>query len=228
MGNIVVICNLTLDGVMQGPGRPDEDRRDGFTHGGWAVPYSADAMGRVMGERAGRQGAMLFGRRTYEDFANVWPQQDSPFTAVMNKLQKYVASTTLSSPLPWVNSTLLTGDLADSVTAVKAGEPDRDLVVLGSGELVRSLLSAQLVDEFVLLIHPLVLGSGRRLFPGRRSGCGVPAHGRRRHQDRGGDLHLPDSAPVAHGRGCDWNAASAPVNAASAMNPTVSATFAPR
>jgi len=163
---IVVICNLTLDGVMQGPAQPDEDRRGGFTRGGWAVPYSADAMGRVMGERAGRQGAMLFGRRTYEDFANVWPQQqDSPFTAVMNQMQKYVVSTTLSNPLPWVNSTVLSGDPADSVAELKTSEPERDLVVLGSGVLIGSLMSANLVDEFILLIHPLVLGSGRRLFP---------------------------------------------------------------
>ncbi len=166
MGNVVVICNLTLDGVMQAPGHTDEDRRDGFTHGGWAVPYSADAMGRVMGERGGRQAAMLFGRRTYQRFADFWPAQpDNPFTQALNAMQKYVASTTLSSPLPWVNSTLLTGDLADSVTALKTSEPERDLVVLGSGELVGSLRSRHLVDEFILLIHPLVLGSGRKLFP---------------------------------------------------------------
>ncbi len=166
MSNIVVICNLTLDGVMQGPGHPEEDQRDGFTHGGWAAPYSADAMGRVMAERSGREGAMLFGRRTYQRFASFWPAQpDNPFTRVLNTMQKYVASTTLSNPLPWVNSTVLTGDLADSVTELKAHEPHRDLVVLGSGELVGSLLAAQLVDELVLLIHPLVLGAGRRLFP---------------------------------------------------------------
>jgi dihydrofolate reductase len=166
MGNVVVICNLTLDGVMQAPGHPEEDPRDGFTHGGWAAPYSADAMGRVMAERSGRQGAMLFGRRTYQRFASFWPAQpDNPFTDVLNKIQKYVVSTTLSSPLPWVNSTLLTGDLGDSVTALKTSEPERDLIILGSGVLIGSLLSQQLIDEFILLFHPLVLGSGRRLFP---------------------------------------------------------------
>jgi dihydrofolate reductase len=166
MGNIVVICNLTLDGVMQAPGHPEEDPRDGFTHGGWAAPYSADAMGRVMAERSGRQGAMLFGRRTYQRFASFWPAQpDNPFTDVLNKIQKYVVSATLSSPLPWVNSTLLTGDLGDSVTALKTSEPERDLIILGSGVLIGSLLSQQLIDEFILLFHPLVLGSGRRLFP---------------------------------------------------------------
>jgi dihydrofolate reductase len=166
MGNVVVICNLTRDGVMQAPGHPEEDPRDGFTHGGWAAPYSADAMGRVMAERSGRQGAMLFGRRTYQRFASFWPAQpDNPFTDVLNKIQKYVVSTTLSSPLPWVNSTLLTGDLGDSVTALKTSEPERDLIILGSGVLIGSLLSQQLIDEFILLFHPLVLGSGRRLFP---------------------------------------------------------------
>ncbi len=166
MGNVVVICNLTLDGVMQAPGHPEEDPRDGFTHGGWAAPYSADAMGRVMAERSGRQGAMLFGRRTYQRFASFWPAQpDNPFTDVLNKIQKYVVSATLSSPLPWVNSTLLTGDLGDSVTALKTSEPERDLIILGSGVLIGSLLSQQLIDEFILLFHPLVLGSGRRLFP---------------------------------------------------------------
>ncbi len=166
MSNVVVICNLTLDGVMQAPGHPEEDPRDGFTHGGWAVPYSADAMGRVMGERSGRDAAMLFGRRTYQRFAEFWPAQpDNPFTEVLNKMQKYVASTTLREPLPWINSTLLTGDLAESVGALKAAEPERDLVILGSGVLIGSLLAQRSVDEFILLFHPLVLGSGRRLFP---------------------------------------------------------------
>jgi dihydrofolate reductase len=166
MGNIVVICNLTLDGVMQAPGHPDEDPRDGFTHGGWAAPYSADAMGRVMGDRSGRAAAMLFGRRTYDRFASFWPAQpDNPYTEVLNQTQKYVASTTLAEPLPWINSTLLTGDLADSVRGLKAAAPERDLIILGSGVLVGWLLSRQLIDEFILLFHPLVLGSGRRLFP---------------------------------------------------------------
>jgi dihydrofolate reductase len=166
MGNIVVICNLTLDGVMQGPARPDEDIRGGFTRGGWAVPYSADAMGRVMAQRSGREAAMLFGRRTYEDFAVVWPQQEgNPFTEVLNRTQKYVASTTLTEPLPWVNSTLLAGDLAGAVNDLISSDPDRDLVILGSGVLIGSLLARRLIDEFILLIHPLVLGSGRRLFP---------------------------------------------------------------
>jgi dihydrofolate reductase len=109
-------------------------------------------------------GALLLGRRTYEDFYAVWPNRtDNPFTAVLNNTQKYVASTTLSEPLPWSNSTLLKGDAAEAVASLKE-EPGQDFVVLGSGELVQSLMRRNLVDEYVLLIHPLVLGSGRRLF----------------------------------------------------------------
>ena len=168
MSTVTVVCNLTLDGVMQAPGRPDEDRSGGFTRGGWAVPYSSDAMGRVfegMGQQAGRSGAMLLGRRTYEDFAGFWPNQpDNPFTEALNRMQKYVASATLADPLPWVNSTVLAGDAAKAVAALKDEQPEQDLVILGSGELIRSLLPHGLIDEFTLLIHPLVLGAGRRLF----------------------------------------------------------------
>jgi dihydrofolate reductase len=166
MSTLTVVCNLTLDGVMQAPGRPDEDRRGGFEHGGWAVPYSSDAMGRVMADSTGGTGALLFGRRTYEDFAGFWPhQKDNPFTGVLDRMQKYVASRTLVEPLSWVNSTLLTGDAADAVAALKQNHPDQDLVVLGSGALIGSLLTSDLIDVFKLLIHPLVLGTGRRLFP---------------------------------------------------------------
>jgi dihydrofolate reductase len=171
MSRLIVIVSLTLDGVMQAPGRPDEDLRGGFAHGGWAVPYSDDAMGRVMGQRAGQWAALLLGRRTYEDFAAFWPRQkDNPYTGVLNRQRKYVASRTLSEPLPWVNSTLLGGaggggDATDAVATLKQDESGTDLVVLGSGELTRSLIRRGLVDEFILLIHPLVLGTGLRLFP---------------------------------------------------------------
>jgi dihydrofolate reductase len=170
MGKVVVLTNLTLDGVMQAPGRPDEDRRGGFEHGGWATPYAAmmepfAAARTQAGERAANTGALLLGRRTYEDFYAVWPNRsDNPFTAVLNNTQKYVASTTLQEPLPWINSTLLKGDAAEAVARLKE-EPDKDLMVLGSGELVQSLMRRNVVDEYMLLIHPLVLGSGRRLFP---------------------------------------------------------------
>jgi dihydrofolate reductase len=161
MSKVVVFLNLTLDGVMQAPARPDEDRRGGFEHGGWAIPY---ATMEAAEESKAYNGALLLGRRTYEDFYTVWPNRtDNPFTAVLNNTQKYVASTTLSEPLPWSNSTLLKGDAAEAVARLKE-EGGKDLVVLGSGELVQSLMRRNLVDEYVLLIHPLVLGSGRRLF----------------------------------------------------------------
>jgi dihydrofolate reductase len=164
MGKVVVVNNVTLDGVMQAPGRPDEDLRGGFEHGGWALPYNDPVMGRVMGEGMAKGGALLLGRRTYESFAGFWPYQvDNPFTPVLDEMQKYVASTTLREPLPWRNSTLLPGDAADTVAGLKERSGE-DFTVLGSGELVRSLMRNDLVDEYLLLIHPLVLGSGRRLF----------------------------------------------------------------
>ncbi len=165
MSNIIVFENLTLDGVMQAPARPDEDRRGGFRHGGWATPYADATMGRMARESTPTAGALLLGRRTYEDFYAVWPNRsDNPFTEVLNNTQKYVASTTLKEPLPWINSTLLKGDVPSAVVGLKA-QSGKDIVVLGSGELVQTLRKHNLVDEYVLLIHPLVLGSGRRLFP---------------------------------------------------------------
>jgi dihydrofolate reductase len=166
MRRVVVYNSVTLDGVMQAPGRPDEDTRGGFEHGGWAQPYFDSVMAGVAAEGMAKGSALLFGRRTYEDFASIWPNQteDNPFTAVLNKSEKYVASTTLEEPLSWSNSTLLQGDAAEAAARLKE-QPGQDLVVLGSGALVQSLMRSNLVDEFVLLIHPLVLGTGRRLFP---------------------------------------------------------------
>jgi dihydrofolate reductase len=166
MGKINVVESLTLDGVMQAPGRPDEDVRGGFAHGGWAQPYADEGMVSEMAKTGMGRTGLLLGRRTYEDFYSFWPnqQEPNPFTEVLNNAQKYVASTTLTEPLPWINSTLLTGDAAQAVAKLKA-EPGQDLVVLGSGQLVQSLLRHDLIDEYQLLIHPLVLGSGRRLFP---------------------------------------------------------------
>jgi len=164
MSRIVVFMNLTLDGVMQAPGRPDEDVRGGFAHGGWAIPYADPTMGKVAAESMATTGALLFGRRTYEDFYAVWPnRKDNPFTEVLNNTRKYVASTTLQEPLPWSNSRLLKGDAAKAVAELKA-QPGKDIVVLGSGVLLQSLMRRNLVDEYVLQIHPLVLGSGTRLF----------------------------------------------------------------
>jgi dihydrofolate reductase len=164
MSKLVVNENLTLDGVMQSPADPDEDRREGFERGGWAPPYFDHVMGEAAAGGMAKEGAMLFGRRTFEQFASFWPTQpdDNPFAAVLNNRQKYVASRTLEEPLSWANSTLLRGDATEAVAELK--EQGNDLVVLGSGELVRSLMQANLVDEYVLLIHPLVLGSGGRLF----------------------------------------------------------------
>jgi dihydrofolate reductase len=161
MSKLVVFMNLTLDGVMQAPGRPDEDPRGGFQHGGWGAPYAAMT---AAGESTPNFGGLLLGRRTYEDFYAVWPKRtDSPFTELLNNMQKYVASTTLKAPLPWTNSTLLKGDVAAAVAGLKAKQAP-DLVVMGSGELIQTLMKHNLVDRYVLLIHPLVLGSGRHLF----------------------------------------------------------------
>jgi dihydrofolate reductase len=169
MRKIVVVENLSLDGVMQAPGRADEDTRDGFGHGGWAMPYNDAVKGKAMAEGMADAGPLLFGRRTYEDFFSVWPnRKDNPFTPVLDNAQKYVASTTLDEPLPWKNSTLLRGDAANAVAELK-NQPGKDVVVMGSGVLVRSLMERDLVDEFVLMIHPLVLGRGRRLFTGNGS-----------------------------------------------------------
>jgi len=165
MSKVVLFTSLTLDGVMQAPGRPDEDRRGGFEHGGWATPYADSVMGSVAGESMATSGALLLGRRTYEDFFSVWPNRPkpNPFTDVLNNAQKYVASRTLKEPLPWSNSTLLKGDPATAVARLR-DQLGKDLVILGSGELAQSLIRRNLVDTYVLLIHPLVLGTGRRLF----------------------------------------------------------------
>lgn len=164
MRRVVVTTNVTLDGVMQAPGRADEDVRGGFEHGGWALPYDDEVKAEAMGRGMAQTGAMLFGRRTYQDFYRVWPHRTgNPFTGFLNSVQKYVASRTLTEPLPWQNSTLLKGDAAVAVAALKR-QPGPDLAVIGSGELARSLARRGLVDEYVLLIHPLVVGSGRRLF----------------------------------------------------------------
>src|SRR4029453_12956275 len=169
MSNVVVFENLTLDGVMQAPGRPDEDTRGGFAHGGWAdvqvrTPDADPVLASVAAASMANTGALLLGQRTYQDFYGYWPKQtDNPFTQVLDSTQKYVASTTLTEPLPWANSPLLKSDAAPAVAGLKQ-QPGKDLVVLGSGVLVQSLMRANLVDRYVLLIHPLVLGSGRRLF----------------------------------------------------------------
>ncbi|MEZ4864927.1 MAG: dihydrofolate reductase family protein [Caldilineaceae bacterium] len=164
MGKIIVFTNLTLDGVMQGPGRSDEDRRGGFAYGGWGVPYAA-MQSSAVGESLPGIDALLMGRRTYEDFYAFWPKQtNSPFTERLNRMPKYVASTTLAEPLAWSNSTLLKGDVPKAVAQLKE-QTDKNLVIMGSGELIQTLMPHNLIDRYLLLIHPLVLGEGRRLFP---------------------------------------------------------------
>lgn len=168
---VVLIDHVTLDGVMQAPGRADEDTRGGFEHGGWSTPYGDEVMGKAMGERMAAGGPLLLGRRTYEDFFAYWPKQtDNPFTEALNSVRKYVASTTLTEPLEWSNATLLHGDAAEAVAALKE-QPGPDMNLLGSGALAQSLMRRNLIDEYLLTIHPLVLGTGRHLFVdgGRRT-----------------------------------------------------------
>jgi len=165
VGQILVFNHVTLDGVMQAPGREDEDRRGGFTHGGWARANNDAVMAGVFGAGMAGTSGLLLGRWTYESFAAFWPHQPqpNPFTTVLDNSPKYVVSRTFSEPLPWQNSTLLRGDGAESVRALKR-DSDKNLVVLGSGTLVRTLLAHDLVDQLLLFIHPLLLGAGRRLF----------------------------------------------------------------
>ena len=165
MRRLVVSEFLSLDGVMQAPGDPNEDRSGGFDHGGWQLAYFDDAFGDfVMGGFA-NAGAFLLGRLTYDNFAAFWPNQpaDDPVAGPMNATPKYVVSTTLSEPLLWQNSTLIRDDVAGAIRRLKADD-GKDIQVIGSGELVQTLIREGLVDEYQLMVHPIVLGSGKRLF----------------------------------------------------------------
>lgn len=165
MARVVVSEFLTLDGVMQAPGGADEDRSGGFEHGGWQMPYFDDVGGAVISEGMAATGGFLLGRVTYELFAAYWPTapSDDPLAQTINGLPKYVVSNTLEEPLSWNNSRLIKGDVAGEIAKLKR-EPGKDLQVIGSGQLVQALMQHDLVDEYVLMIHPLVLGSGKRLF----------------------------------------------------------------
>jgi dihydrofolate reductase len=167
MRSINVTMWVTLDGVVQGLGRPDEDTRGGFTHGGWGPRYNDEVMGREMAQGMSRPGDMLFGRRTWQDFIAAWADRTdgNPFTTQMNSATKYVVSTTLDNADAWQNSILLRGDAIGTVAELKA-RPGHDLSVVGSASLVRTLHAAGLIDHYTLLIHPLTLGSGTRLFEG--------------------------------------------------------------
>lgn len=165
MGKVIVMNGVTLDGVMQGPGRPDEDTRDGFAHGGWGIPYSDDAIVAKMGERMGGEHAFLFGRRTYEELLAFWNAQGGPFKDALNNTGKFVASSNPATRLDWPNSTLLHGDVPAAVADLKRSS-SANLVIMGSGVLIGSLMAVDLIDEYLLTVAPLVLGAGRRLFAG--------------------------------------------------------------
>ncbi|WP_416969905.1 dihydrofolate reductase family protein [Streptomyces sp. 4F14] len=166
MGKLVSTVFVSLDGVYQAPGGPSEDPRDGFTQGGWSVPFDDEDFGRFVTESFGRVGAFLLGRRTYDIFAGYWPKITDPENIVatrLNTLPKYVPSTTLTDPA-WAGTTVLTGDLAKEVAGLKE-RTDGELQVHGSGALVRSLTDLGLLDTLHLMTFPVVLGAGRRLFP---------------------------------------------------------------
>jgi dihydrofolate reductase len=163
---LTTITNVSVDGVMQGLGGPDEDRSGGFERGGWALPLFDNEAATFLGQVYQRADAFLFGRRTYEIFAGYWgaiADPANPIAAALNKQPKYVASTTLTDP-QWADTTVLSGDVAAAIGELKT-KPAGELQVHGSGNLIRWLLDNQLVDEIILLIYPVVIGQGTRLFP---------------------------------------------------------------
>jgi dihydrofolate reductase len=163
---LTTITNVSVDGVMQGLGAPDEDRRGGFERGGWALPLLDNEAMTFLNQVYQRADAFLFGRRTYEIFAGYWgvmADSVNPIAAALNTRPKYVASTTLTDP-QWADTTVLSGDVAAAIGELKA-KPAGELQVHGSGSLVRWLFDNQLVDEITLLTYPVVIGQGTRLFP---------------------------------------------------------------
>src|SRR6266511_324674 len=169
---LIVQQFLTLDGVVQGPGVPDEDRSGGFDHGGWSVPYADDVFGQTVEDSIAAADGLLLGRKTYEIFAAYWPRVTDPdnrVAAMLNRMPKHVASRTLDT-VEWNNSTLIKGDVAEGVARLKA-DPGRQLQVHGSADLAQTLMRHDLVDEYRLYFYPVVLGTGKRLF---REGA-VPA-----------------------------------------------------
>jgi dihydrofolate reductase len=167
MRSITATMSVTLDGVVQGPGRPDEDTRGGFTHGGWGLRYNDEVMGSEMAKGMAKPTDMLFGHRTWQDFITAWGRKTdgNPFTTHMNAATKYVVSRTLEDAGAWQNSILLRGEAVETVARLKA-QPGNDLAIIGSASLIDSLHAAGLIDTCTLLIHPLTLGSGTRLFGG--------------------------------------------------------------
>jgi len=184
MRKLIVIEFVTLDGVMQGLGSPDEDRDGGFDHGGWAAPFFDEVQGAAAVDGLTTTTAYLFGRRTYEKMVGYWPSQpdENPMAAHLNATPKYVATRTLTD-LTWSNSQVLSGELAPAVRDLTA-RGDGNVAVLGSGVLVQDLLANDLVDGYRLFLHPLLLGTGKRLF---------------REMDRPRRLRLVDCTPTSTG-----------------------------
>jgi dihydrofolate reductase len=186
MAKIVISEFLTLDGVMQGPGGADEDRSDGFDKGGWQIGYGDETVGKYVEDGLTGAGGLLLGRRTYDIFAGYWPNQSAdgfPIAGLMNSLPKFIVSRTLSEPLSWQNATLINGDVAGRLRQLKS-EVDKDILVIGSGDLAQTLMANDLVDEYRLMVYPLVLGEGKRLL---------------RDADATKRLRLTDSKPTSTG-----------------------------
>jgi dihydrofolate reductase len=167
MRKVIVHTWMTLDGVAQAPGAPEEDTSGGFQHGGWHLPYFDDTSRKWVADSYTAAGGFLFGRRTFESLAGYWPhasEQEQVIAEPLNTRPKYVASTTLTEPLAWQHSTLLQGEVAEAVAALKQ-QDGGDLLVVGSTKLVQTLLAHGLVDELQLMLDPLVVGGGKGIFP---------------------------------------------------------------
>lgn len=166
MPRIVVNAFLTLDGVMQAPGGPDEDPEGGFEHGGWQAPYADDVMGRLVTEGIADADGFLLGRKTYEIFASYWPRVTDPadpIATALNSRPKYVVSRTLER-VTWNNSSLIKGDVVGELRKLRQQQPGRTVHTWGSTELLQTLLKNDLIDEYRLFIYPVVFGTGKRLF----------------------------------------------------------------
>jgi dihydrofolate reductase len=162
MGELVVDMFVTLDGVIQAPGGPEEDGADGFGHGGWQAPLVDEQSGAAITENIGRMDALLLGRKTYDIFAGYWPQAPvNPISTRLNAIPKYVASRTLNA-LSWDNSALLDGEVPEAVARIK--DAHDEVHTIGSADLVQTLLRHDLVDRFELVLYPVLLGTGKRLF----------------------------------------------------------------
>jgi dihydrofolate reductase len=173
MRKLIVVEFTSLDGVIQAPGDPNEDTEGGFRHGGWQMQYNDDVLGASAAEGMGATDAYLFGRKTYEIMASYWPNApaDDPYGGHLNNTRKYVASTTLQT-VEWQNSTLIVGDVAEAVAKIKE-QPGQNITVLGSADLVQTLIKNDLIDEYSLIVSPIVLGSGKKLFRNSEDAMGL-------------------------------------------------------